>query len=103
VWKPATSSVSASGRSKGVRFTSAVAATRKTANAGNWRKAFHWKRKKPVWLSTMSRMRNDPATRIKLTKLRPRASSYENIWAEERKPPMSVYLLLAAQPAITIP
>ena len=40
---------------------------------------------------------------IKLTKLRPRASSYENIWAEERRPPMSVYLLLAAQPAITIP
>ena len=28
VWKPATSSVSASGRSNGVRFTSAVAATR---------------------------------------------------------------------------
>ena len=28
VWKPATSSVSASGRSNGVRFTSAAAATR---------------------------------------------------------------------------
>src|SRR5216117_635890 len=40
VWKPATSSVSASGRSKGVRFTSAVAATRKTAKAGSCRIAF---------------------------------------------------------------
>ena len=57
----------------------------------------------PAWESTMSRMRNEPATMIRLTKLRPRASSYENIWADERRPPMSVYLLLAAQPAITIP
>src|SRR6185295_60396 len=102
VWKPATSSVSASGRSKGVRLTSAVAATRKTANAGSWRIAFHCQIQ-PFWESTMSWMRNDPATRIKLTKLSPSASSYENIWAEERRPPMSVYLLLAAQPAITIP
>ena len=32
-------------------------------------------RSQPAWQSTMSRMRNDPASRIKLTKLRPRASS----------------------------
>ncbi len=101
VWKPATSSVSASGRSKGVRLTSAVAATRKTAKAGSCRIAFQCQIQ-PACESTMSRMRNEPATMIRVTKLRPSASSYENIWAEERRPPMSVYLLLAAQPAITI-
>ena len=34
---------------------------------------------------------------------RPSASSYENICAEERSPPSRLYLLLAAQPASTIP
>ncbi len=36
VWYPATSSVSASGRSKGARFVSAIPETRKTAKAGSW-------------------------------------------------------------------
>ena len=77
-------------------------ATRKTRKAGNWRTAFQY-RIEPAWLSTMSRMRKDPATMISVTKLSPSASSYENICAEERRPPISVYLLLAAQPAITMP
>ena len=74
VWKPATSSVSASGRSNGVRFTSAVMATRNTRKAGSCRTMFQCQNQ-PAWESTMSRMRNEPATMIRVTKLRPRASS----------------------------
>ena len=42
VWKPWTSSLSPSGRSKGMRATSAVAATKYTTKAGKWRKTFQF-------------------------------------------------------------
>src|ERR671915_5964 len=41
VWKPATSSVSASGRSKGARLVSAIPAIRKMRNAGHCDRMYH--------------------------------------------------------------
>ena len=59
--------------------------------------------KPPAWASTMSLIRKERAARIRVTHEKPSASSYENICAEERSPPRSEYLLLAAQPARTTP
>src|SRR5262245_4290640 len=102
VWNPATSSVSPSGRSKGIRLTSAQAAMKYTRNAGNCTNAFHLKNH-PAWWFTMSAMRNEPAIMMIPTHERPRPSSYENNCAEERSPPRSVNLLLADQPASMTP
>src|SRR5262245_17163857 len=48
-------------------------------------------------------MRIESARMIVTTKERPRASSYESICAEERKPPSIAYLLFDDQPANTMP
>src|SRR3954463_3935857 len=55
VWKPATSSLSASGRSKGARFVSPTMATRYITNDGNSGSAYQ-----SVWACTISLVDSDP-------------------------------------------
>jgi len=74
VWKPATISLSPSGRSKGLRAHSALAARKYTRNAGKCRTTFQFQNP-PAWLSTMSLIRKDWAARISVTQEKPRASS----------------------------
>src|SRR5580765_3431047 len=92
VWKPATSSDSASGRSNGARFVSASAVIMKITNAmkpgtvntyqpgrnGSTR----W-----VWEWTMSTSDSEPAISSTGMVDRPIDSSYEIICADERRPP----------------
>src|SRR5262245_1844030 len=118
VWKPATSSPSASGRSNGARFVSANAVTRKIANGST---RYQWKMPQfgspnrypapigsvpstyqPACRSTMPTSESVPARRITGIVDSPIASSYEIICAEERSPPRSAYLLFDAQPPSVI-
>src|SRR5262249_13937094 len=94
VWKPATSSASASGRSNGARLVSASAVIMKIPNATNWGTTNHIR----CWAWTMSTSDSEPASSSTPTVDRPIASSYEIIWAEERSPPSSAYLLFEDQP-----
>jgi hypothetical protein len=106
VWKPATSSLSASGMSKGVRLHSAIPATKKVTKAmgmrGKYRNSSQfWS--PPACTATRSCMLRLPAiitgTRSSITA----GISYDTIWAAERMPPKSAYLLFEAQPAMISP
>src|SRR3954463_9456144 len=57
VWKPATSSLSASGRSNGARLVSPTIAMRYMMNDGNSGTAYH----SPCWAVTISDVDNEPA------------------------------------------
>jgi hypothetical protein len=46
----------------------------------------------------MSLIRNEPAAMMRPDPREPEASSYENIWAEERRPP-SIAILVVGRPA----
>src|SRR5579875_2185023 len=64
---PATSSLSASTRSKGTRLTSAVAAVRKMRKATGWTTTYHrW-----AWAFTMVTVDSDPASIATVTRARP--------------------------------
>src|SRR5262252_5610167 len=112
VWKPATSSPSASGRSNGARFVSANAVTRKITNGST---RYQWKMPQfgshsgnrpiwyqPAWCSTMPTSDIVPDLSSTGTVERPIASSYEIICADDRRPPSNAYLLLDAQPPSVI-
>src|SRR5881409_3601294 len=77
VWKPATSSPSASGRSNGARLVSASAVIMKMMNASspNGVKTNHSRR----WTSTMSTRESEPANSSTGMVESPIASSYEII------------------------
>src|SRR6185295_2662178 len=107
VWYPATSSASASGRSKGSRLVSANAETKNTTNPTNCGRTFQpWKgsasQLPPCW-STTSVSLNEPPERTTPAAAVVIASSYEMICALERMPPIRENLLLDDQPARTIP
>src|SRR5258706_8692753 len=98
VWNPATSSASASGRSNGARLVSAKAVMMKMMKASGCWTTNHTR--SCAW--TISTSDSDPASSRTPTVDRPIASSYEIIWAEERSPPSSAYLLFDDQPASVI-
>src|SRR5262245_9995388 len=94
VWNPATSSASASGRSKGARLVSASAVIMKITNATGWNTTNQIR----LCASTIWTSDNDPASSSTPIVDNPIASSYEIICAEERSPPSNAYLLLEDQP-----
>ena len=73
VWKPPTSSCSASTRSNGGRFSSAVPATRKTRK-GTTPVASTFQLP-DTWVATMSWVDSDPEVRNTVAMARPRAAS----------------------------
>src|SRR3712207_7395420 len=91
------SSDSASGRSKGSRFVSAKAATRKMKKARVREKTFHT-RIIPC-CATIVESVTFPARRSTGMVDIPIAISYETICALERSPPRSAYLLFDDHPA----
>src|SRR5262245_48822559 len=112
VWKPATSSPSASGRSNGARFVSANAVITKITNGST---RYQWKMPQfgsargvkgmeyhPPWRSTIPTSDIVPAYSSTGMVEIPMASSYEIICADERSPPSSAYLLFEAQPPSVI-
>ena len=93
---PATSSASASGRSKGVRFVSANIATRNTALTGNRGG------KNQILTNCENTIRakfNEPERRTTGSNTSVIATSYEIICAAERRAPIKAYFELLAQPA----
>src|SRR5947208_12345363 len=97
VWKPATSSDSASGRSNGVRFVSASAVIMNSRNATGWTAT----NQRCSCALTMSTIDSEPvSSRTPIVEM-PIASSYEIICADDRSPPISAYLLFDAHPPST--
>ena len=75
VWKPPTSSDSASARSKGGRFSSAVMAIRKKTK-GTTPSRITFQCQKPLaWEATMARVDSEWLTSTTITVVRPRAAS----------------------------
>src|SRR5881392_1717284 len=115
VWKPPTSSDSASGRSNGARLVSPTADTKYTAKLGisriayqlgAWRcngPRFHIPPPWPDWASTICEVDIEPAVMNTATMDSPIATSYEIICAEDRSPPRIGYVEPDAQPASTTP
>src|SRR5689334_19983942 len=112
VWKPATSSPSASGRSNGARFVSANAVMRKITNGST---RYQWKMPQfgsasgvpgieyqPDCDSTMPTSDSVPERSSTGIVESPIASSYEIICADDLKPPSSAYLLFDDQPPSVI-
>lgn len=97
---PATSSASASGKSNGVRFVSAIIEIIKIIESGS-----NGSIKKTVLhcALTISTKFSEPAIKItgRITKLI--ETSYEIICAADRSAPKNAYLELLAQPAIMSP
>src|SRR5512142_518176 len=100
VWNPATSSDSASGRSNGTRLFSAFIATKKMKHATICGSTFQTL---CSWYSTIFTRSSEPVSISTPTIERPNGTSYETICAAERRPPISEYLLLEAQPPRMIP
>ena len=93
---PDTSSASASGRSKGCRFVSASVVTKKIMKIGNSGATSQ----KFFWPSTRVEKFRVPENSRTDTSVAPRETSYEIIWAAERRPPRKAYFELLDQPAI---
>lgn len=93
---PATSSASASGRSKGARFVSAITETKNiiaTGSIGN-------KKIIAVCAATISVNEIELADKKTGSKQIEIETSYDIIWALDRKPPKNEYLELLDHPAI---
>src|ERR1700761_9558886 len=113
-WKPATSSDSASDRSKGGRLVSARAETKKITVIGTMMtirgrffrppppNTFQFQ-KPPAWWATMSDRFIEPACRITVRITRPIDTSYDTIWAAERRAPRNGYFEFEAQPPMITP
>src|SRR5579864_2710532 len=98
--KPATSSDSASGRSKGGRLVSASADTKNTTNIGNRMV----KANQPCCCArTMAERLSEPANRRTVMITKPIDTSYETICAAERSPPRKGYFEFEAQPPMMMP
>src|SRR5437764_677682 len=103
VLKPPTNSCSASTRSKGGRFISAVAEIRKMMNGTNPSRTRFQCQTAPNWSLTITLVEREPVTSTTAATDRPRAASYDTIWAEARTPPSSGYLEPDDQPASITP
>lgn len=97
---PATSSASASVKSKGVLFVSANMEIKKIIAQGNSGKRYHPVRSCEMTIFVRF---NDPVSKITGSIDNPIATSYEIICAAERNDPKNAYLELLAQPAMIIP
>ena len=75
VWNPPTSSCSASTRSNGGRFSSAVAPTTKMKKGTNPRRTMFQFHGAEPWSATMSQVESEPVTRTTAATDRPRAAS----------------------------
>src|SRR5919201_3981636 len=95
VWYPATSSVSASGRSKGGRFVSAIPAKKKTRSPTTCGTAYQTE---SDCCSTISTRFSEPAMITTPSTERASATSYETSWAHVRIEPSSEYFESEAQP-----
>src|SRR6476661_10388085 len=97
--KPATSSDSASTRSKGGRFVSASAEMKKMMNIGNSGSQYQPRMPRPVSCArTMSPRFNEPAQSSTVTMTKPMETSYDTICAAERSADRNGYFELDAQP-----
>src|SRR5829696_7287760 len=110
--KPATSSDSASGRSKGGRFVSARAEMKKITNIG--KSASQCQSSKlggrPIMVprptdcaSTICERFSEPTQSNTVMITKPIETSYETIWAAERSVPRKAYFEFEAQPPIITP
>jgi hypothetical protein len=97
---PATSSASASGRSKGVRLVSAIIEIKKTIEIGSKGKTNHTV---IACAFTISAKFKDPDIKITGSNTKLIATSYEIICAADLNAPKKAYLELLAQPAIINP
>jgi len=97
--KPATSSDSPSGRSKGERFVSARMETKKITNMGSSGTA----NQTVFCASTISVRFSDPTQMSTVMMTKPMDTSYETICAAERRAPRNGYFELDAQPAMMTP
>src|SRR3990170_6842335 len=98
--KPATSSDSASTRSKGGRLVSASAETKNTTNIGRSASQYQSSTElgspdlvpRPTFCAlTMSVRLSEPTHRITVMITKPIDTSYDTIWAAERSEPMNGY------------
>jgi len=96
---PATNSASASGKSNGALLVSANIEMKKRIAQGK-----RGKTNQPnfCWVTTISPKFKEPANKITGNINRLNETSYEIIWADERKDPKNAYFELLAQPAIII-
>ena len=102
VWKPAMISDSASGRSNGVRFTSAMLAISRIRNARKPGGDRMNQPKSTCWLKMVTRLRLPVQSTIGTIEST-WGISYETSWATARMAPSSEYLLRLDQPARKIP
>ena len=102
VLNPPTSSCSASTKSNGGRFISAVAANMKMMN-GMMPVDTTCQSVKLDWWPTMPLVDKVPAIKMTVAILSPRAASYETICAEARTDPSNGYFEPLDQPANMIP
>src|SRR5437879_4516367 len=102
--KPATSSDSASTRSKGGRLVSASAEMKNTMNIGNSQNQYQPNSPHgPFCASTMSVRRSEPTHSRTVIITKPIETSYETICAAERIAARNGYFEFEAQPAMITP
>src|SRR5262245_23921042 len=102
--KPATSSDSASSRSKGGRLVSARAEMKNTANMGRSGSQYHPNRPKdPSCAAMISPRLSEPAQSSTVMMTKPIETSYETICAAERSAARKAYFEFDAQPAMMTP
>src|SRR6185295_3284891 len=102
--KPATSSESASTRSKGGRLVSARAEMKNTTNIGS--NGNQYQPSNPYfvfWASTISDKFNEPAQSSTVMMTKPMDTSYDTICAAERTADRNAYFEFDAQPAMMMP
>lgn len=97
---PATISASLSGRSNGARFDSAKTEIKNIINTGSNGNIYQIL---VFCFSTISIKLKDPAQAATGNSNKAIDTSYEIIWAAERKPPKKAYLELLVHPAPIIP
>src|SRR6476620_6051540 len=102
--KPATSSDSASARSKGGRLVSASAEMKKMMNIGNSGSQYQPNRPHLVFCaSTMAVRFSEPTQSSTVMMTKPIETSYDTIWAAERSAERNGYFEFDAQPAMMVP
>lgn len=92
--KPETSSDSPSVRSKGARFVSAKVEVYHITTRGQVGKISQ----RLSWVTSKTRSENPPVRTTKLSRMRPKQTSYEIAWATARRAPIRAYFELEAHP-----
>src|SRR5262245_2587923 len=102
--RPATNSVSALSRSKGVALVSASAEMKKTTNTGNSGNQYQLNEPYfPSCAATIAERFNDPAQSSTVMMTKPIETSYDTICAAERSAARKGYFEFEAQPAMITP